>query len=36
MQILYQKFLMAADNSMSFRTFEMLYPVLGNVSKMDS
>ena len=27
---------MAADNLMSFHTFEILYPVLGNVSKMDT
>ena len=26
---------MAADNLMNFHTFEILYPVLGNVSKMD-
>ena len=27
---------MVADNLMSFRTFEILYPVLGNVLKMDT
>ena len=27
---------MAADNLMSFHTFAILYPVLGNVSKMDT
>ena len=27
---------MAADNLISFYTFEILYPVLGNVSKMDT
>ena len=27
---------MAAGNLMSFRTFEMLYPVLGNFSEMDT
>ena len=34
MHILHEEFQMAADYLMSFCTFQILYPVLGNVSKM--
>ena len=33
LQILYEQFHMAADNLMSFRTFEILYPILDKESQ---